>query len=61
MKTEIKKMHIENDVVNNQPKIIYTDADGVEWVYGHDSICYEGGGTMTLRKKSDCYYFKPKK
>ncbi len=45
MKIEIKKMHIENDVVNKEPKIIFTDENGVE---------------CRLTKKSECWYFKKK-
>lgn len=60
MKIEIKKMHIENDVVNNEPRLILTGDDGIEYVMSHKSICMEGGGMTVIRKKQEDWYFDPK-
>jgi hypothetical protein len=57
MKIEIIKTHIENDIVNNVPKLIYTDANGIEWVNSHVSLNNDGAGISILKKKSDCWYF----
>lgn len=53
MQKEVVKIHIENDVVNNAPTVVFTDVDGVEWVQHTDSV-----GNMTLQKKSKSWYWK---
>jgi len=60
MNVEIKKMHIENDVVNNEPKIVFTDENGVEWVNSHQTLNNDGSGYSRLTEKSKCWYFKKK-
>lgn len=52
---KIVSIHIENDVVNKSPTLVYTDETGEEWVMmGKGLINY-------LEKKKDCWYFKTKK
>jgi|GEM_PF-4473155 len=50
MKKEIVKIHIEHDLVNKLPTVVYTDSDGVEWVQKTDSIFFE--------EKSRSWYFQ---
>lgn len=50
-KTEIVKIHIESDLVNKLPTLVYTDANGIEWVLKSDSIY--------LEEKSKSWYFNP--
>jgi hypothetical protein len=59
-KIPVASLHIENDVVNNSPRIIMTDNNGEEWVLSHQTVCHEGGGMAVIEKKKDCWYFKPK-
>lgn len=58
MKAEIVRTHIENDVRNNAPTIVFTDSSGQEWV--HDELTAEHGFITKLVKKEDSWYFKPK-
>ncbi len=60
MKMQIVKTHIENDLVNNEPKLVFTDENNDEWVLSHQSMSYDGAGTTVLKKKSDCWYFDAK-
>ena len=57
MKKEIKKFHIENDVVNNEPKLIVTDEDGVEWVMSSKTACSEGAAIPAMIKKQNDWFF----
>lgn len=60
MKIKILHTHIENNLVNNAPTLVYTDQGGEEWVMSHQSLSNDGGGMSTLVKKKDCWYFDPK-
>lgn len=60
MKLKIVSQHIENNLVNNQPTLVYIDETGKEWVMSHKSLCNEGGGISELIKKKDCWYFNDK-
>lgn len=60
MKIKIDSLHIENDVVNNEPRLILTTEDGTEYVMSHESVCMEGGGRTVIRKKSEDWYFDEK-
>ncbi len=60
MKIRVNNMHIENDVVNNEPKLILTDENGEEWVMSSRTICYEGAGVPFLCKKDSDWYFDKK-
>jgi len=60
MKTEIKKLHIENDVVNNEPKLILTDETGKEWVMSSRTVCSEGGSIPVIIAKENDWYFDDK-
>ena len=57
---EVKKIHIENDIVNNKPTLVFTDETGKEWALTHRSICYEGGGTAEISPKESNWYFQKK-
>lgn len=59
-KLKVETLHIENDVVNNEPKLILTDENGVEWVMSSITSCSEGGQSPKLIKKKEDWYFKPK-
>lgn len=56
MKIKIVSIHIENDLVNEIPTIVYTDENGIEWVHEEQSS-HHGFITM-LVKKEDSYYWK---
>ena len=57
-KIKIIGMHIENDIVNGQPTIVYTDENNEEWVWSHKSLSRDGGGTMEFKRKPESWYFK---
>jgi len=58
MTTEIVSTHIENDIVNNAPTLVFTDATGQEWV--HEEQTTGNSAFITkLVKKQDSWYFKP--
>jgi hypothetical protein len=50
MKIEIIKTHIENDLVNDFPTLVFTDKLGKEWVL-------EIEGRLVLKENS--WYFNP--
>jgi hypothetical protein len=58
MKKKIVSTHIENDVVNGQPTLVFIDEDGQEWVH-EDQPMYNGAYVTVLKKKTDSWFFKP--
>lgn len=57
MKIIIVQTHIENDLVNNTPTIVFTDESGQEWV--HEEQTSQHAGYITrLVKKEDSWFFK---
>ena len=59
-KRHILNIHIENDTRNQSPTLVYTDANGVEWVHEEQSSDH-GGYIAVLVKKQESWYFKPEK
>lgn len=57
MNISIVKTHIENDVVNSSPTIVFTDENGIEWVHEEQTSQYAGYMTM-LVEKSKSWFFK---
>lgn len=59
---KIIKTHIENDLVNNSPTIVFTDEDGIEWVHEEQTSDYAGYITRLVKKKDSWFFnFKIKK
>ncbi len=59
MKNKIVSTHIENNVVNETPTLVFTDQSGAEWV--QSLIPSDHGGYLPqLTEKSKCWYFDPK-
>lgn len=58
-KLKIVRTHIENDL-NNQPTLVFTDEQGIEWVHSEQSSNF-GGYITQLVKKSESWYFNPEK
>ena len=56
MKLEIKQLFIENDIVNDSPKLVAIDEIGQEWVLE----TYHGEAPPVFIKKEDDWYFKTK-
>lgn len=57
MNKKIISTHIENDVVNGSPTLVFTDEDGEEWVHEEQTSNY-GGYITKLVKKQDSWFFK---
>lgn len=55
-KTKIVETHIENDLRNGTPTLVYTDEHGTEWV--HEEQSSYGGYITALVKKRDSWYWK---
>ena len=55
MKIQIKSMHIENDVKNDTPTLVYTDENGEEWVHEEQTATY-GYITSLVKKKGSFYW-----
>jgi hypothetical protein len=55
-KTTIISTHIENDVRNGSPTIVYTDVDGIEWVYEEQTSSH--GYITALVQKDKSWYWK---
>lgn len=59
-KVKIESIHIERDKKNNEPTLVFTDVNGVEWV--HEEIPSNFGGYLTqLVHKKKSWYWQPKK
>lgn len=56
-KIAIIKTHIEYDVVNSSPVIVFTDINGIEWVHEEQTSNF-GGYITALIEKSKSWYFK---
>lgn len=56
-KIKITEIHIDNDLVNKSPTIVYTDETGTEWVHEEQSSNF-GGYITALVPKSKSWYFK---
>lgn len=59
MKKKIVSTHIENDVVNDQPTLVFTDESGEEWVH-EDQPTNNGAYVTILKKKTDSWFFNLK-
>lgn len=59
-KIKIVATHIENDVVNNYPTLVFTDENGKEWV-NEEQSSQHGGYLTVLVEKSKSWYFKSTK
>lgn len=57
---EIVKTHIELDVVNKSPTLVFTDAAGREWVH-EEQTSNHGGYITVLVKKENSWFFKAPK
>lgn len=53
---EIIKTHIENDIANNSPTLVFTDANGVEWVNEQQASCHGGFITNFVQKEKSWYF-----
>lgn len=59
MKIRIVSTHIENDVVNDKPTLVFTDETRTEWV--QEQVPSNHGGYITeLVFKNKSWYFNPK-
>lgn len=58
IKTIIIKTHIEKNLVNNEPTLVFTDENNTEWVMSHNTTDNSGAGFSKLTKKSECWYFQ---
>ena len=56
MKISINKTHIEEDLRNQEKRLIYTDEEGTEWVEEPQQTA--SGFIQTLVKKLDSWYWK---
>lgn len=57
-KTKIIETHIENDLRNGTPTLVYTDEHGVEWVHEEQSSNHGGYITVLVRKRDSWYWRK---
>lgn len=59
MKIKIVSTHIENDIRNDNPTLVFTDENGVEWVNEEQTASNMFGGFITaFVKKSDSWYWR---
>jgi len=58
-KNYVKSIHIENDIVNSQPTLVYVDMQGEEWVHEEQPV-NNGSYVSVLKKKKDSWFFDPK-
>lgn len=56
-KKKIVSTHIENDVRNNQPTLVFTDESGQEWVH-EDQPVNNGQYVSVLVHKEKSWFFK---
>jgi hypothetical protein len=56
-KIMIISTHIENDLRNKKPTLVFTDQNNDEWVHEEQSSNH-GGYITALVKKTDSWYFK---
>lgn len=57
-KLKIVSTHIENDIRNNAPTLVFTDENGTEWV--NEETNSQHGFITTLVKKENSWYFNGK-
>lgn len=58
-KIDIIKTHIEYDIVNNNPTLVYTDESDQEWVIDQLPASPHDGFISKLVTKEESWYFKP--
>lgn len=55
-KIAIIRTHIENDVVNNTPTIVFTDVTGQEWVHEEQTSQHSGYITALVKKETSWFF-----
>lgn len=56
-KIKVISIHIENDVRNSSPTLVFTDEAGQEWV-NEEQTSQHSGYITALVKKENSWYFK---
>jgi hypothetical protein len=52
----IVSTHIENDLVNNTPTLVFTDTAGQEWVYEEQTSDHAGYITRLVHKEKSWFF-----